>query len=225
MASLDVLDYQLGLDAALEKEGLPANLRGQAVKEARRTIDALAFRFALMDERPLPEEHDYLRALQAVKPADRAAAVLAKRRPLYARVRRRRLVTSTTILVGFTVLLLGGYYLATSETADEVALVAHNVNTPSTFSDDRTFFVFEDVTRLHLDGTFLVNRNSPGLVEVRVIDPEGNTRLYEAYAAGGNIYLRENINDPQPGLWRILVDFLDAQGSVRVTVDAIRPAR
>lgn len=225
MASLDVLDYQLALEQALAKEGLPPGLRRQAVKEARRTLDAMAFRFAIMDERPLPEDLDYLRALEAMKPVERAAPVLARRRPLYAANRRRRLVTTWGVLLVIAAAIGGLAYLATSEVAEELVLVDHNVQASVTFPEQRNFTVTDDMTRLHIDGTFLVNRNSRGIVELRLIDPSNRTRVAETYVAGGNIYLRENIYDPEPGQWTLLVDFLDAQGAVRVTVDGIRPAR
>ena len=225
MASLDLLDYQQALDAALAKEGLPAGLRRPAVKEARRVIDAMAFRFALMDERPLPEDLDYLRALEAVKPAPRAAAVLARRRGVYARNRVRRLTTTWGILLVFALVVGGFAWLVTSEEAIEVALIDHNAAASVTRPETRTFSVTDDVTRLHVDGTFLVNKNSRGVIEIRLLDPNGETALYESYAAGGNIYLRHNVVEPMPGEWTLLVDYLDAQGSVRVSVDAIRPSR
>lgn len=231
MASLDVLDYQLGLDQALAQKGpdgrplLEAPFRRQAVKEARRLIDAMAFRFALMDERPLPEDLDYLRALEAMKRPEQAAPVLARRRPLYQRVRRRRLVTGygSLALVATCVLLLA--WFATSETAEEIALVNHRTSEDVTFSPNDTFTVTPDMTRLHVDGTILLARDSRGIVEIRLVDPSGSVRMYESYAPGGNLYLRENVYDPEPGEWTLLVDFLDAEASVRVTVDGIRSAR
>lgn len=225
MASLDVLDYQAGLDAALAKAGMPAALRRQGVKEARRVVDAMAFRFALMDERPLPEDLDYLRALEAVKPAERAAAVLLARRPHYARVRRRRLVTTWTILLVLAGAIGGLSYLATSEQAVELALIEHSSFSRLTFPSNRTFVVTEGMTRLHVDGTILMSKASQGVIEVRLVDPTGQTRMFESFYPGGNVYLRENVYDPVPGRWELIVDYLDAQGSVRVTVDGIRPTR
>jgi hypothetical protein len=225
VASLDVLDYQAGLDAALAKEGLPAPLRRSAVKEARRVVDAMAFRFALMDERPLPEDLDYLRALEAMKRPEEAARVLLHRRGVYAANRRRRLVTTWSILVGLALLVAGFGYAVTSEEAHELALVTHNVGQSVTFPTTRNFTVAEEVTRLHVDGTFLVAKTSPGVIEVRLVDPAGETRLFRSYYAGGNIYLRENVYEPEAGTWMLIVDYLDAQGSVRVSVDGVRPSR
>lgn len=225
MASLDVLDYQAGLDAALAKEGLPAGLRRAAVKEARRVVDAMAFRFAILDERPMPEDLDYLRALEAVKRPPEAARLLARRRGLYAANRRRRLVTTWSVLLLVALLAGGLAYLATSEEATELALVNHNTAQPVTFPTERNFTVTEEMTRLHVDGTFLVNKLSRGVIEIRIVDPEGRTRLYESYHAGGNIYLRENIYEPEAGQWTLIVDYLDAQGAVRVSVDGVRPTR
>ncbi|HET6404753.1 MAG TPA: hypothetical protein VFH78_08900 [Candidatus Thermoplasmatota archaeon] len=225
MASLDVLDYQAGLDGELARAGMPAALRRQAVKDARRVVDAMAFRFALMDERPLPEDLDYLRALEALKPPPRAAPVLLARRPHYARVRRRRLTTTWTILLVLATAIGGLAYLATSEEAEELVLISLDTTQMLTFSSERSFEVTENMTRLHIDGTFLINRDSRGVIEARLVDPAGQTRMFESFYPNGNVYLRENIYEPEPGEWTLIVDFLDARGSVRVTVDGIRPTR
>lgn len=225
MASLDVLDHQAALDDALAKAGLEPAYRGQAVKEARRLVESMAFRFALMDERPLPEDADYARALDALKTPPRVAEVLLKRRPIYARVRRRRL-TTTYLTLGIIVLFIAGLaYYGTSENAEELALLTHSAAQAETIPQNKTFLVTEDMTRLHIDGAFLPTKGTSGVIEVRLVDPSGNTRLFESYYAGGNIYLRENIYDPEPGSWELVMDFLDAQGSARVTVDGIRPSR
>lgn len=225
MASLDVLDYQMALDAELGKVGLPAGLRRQALKDARRIIDAMAFRFALLDERPLPEDLDYLRAIEAMKPAPRAAEVLARRRPFYAKTRRRRL-TTTWASLAIVALAIGALaWYGTSEVADELALVNVNSPTETTASHERVFVVAENVTRLRVDGTLLPSKATKGAIEVLLIDPSNETRLYESFASGGNIYLRENILDPQPGEWRLFVDFLEAQGSARVELIGVRAAR
>lgn len=225
MASLDVLDYQVGLDAELARAGMPAALRRSAVKDARRVVDAMAFRFALMDERPLPEDLDYLRALEAVKPPARAAPVLLARRSLYASVRRRRLAATWAILLILATAIGGLAYLATSEEATELALVEHSTLDSVTFPSNRTFTVTDEMTRLRVDGTIILSRASPGVIEVRLVDPRGQTRMFESFYANGNVYLRENVYDPQPGEWQLIVDYLDAQGSVRVTVDGVRPTR
>lgn len=225
VASLDLLDYQAGLDDALAKAGMPAALRRQAVKDARRVVDAMAFRFAIMDERPLPEDLDYLRALEAVKAPPGAAEVLLRKRPFYAKVRRRRLVTTYTTLAVLALAIIGLAYFATSEEAVELALLEHSTLDPVTFPSNRTFVVTPDLTRIHLDGTILPARSSPGVIEVRLVDPSGQTRVFESYYPNSGVYLRENVYSPEPGEWTLFVDFLDAQGSVRITVDGIRPTR
>lgn len=225
VASLDVLDFQAGLDAALAQRGMANAYRRQAVKEARRVVDAMAFRFAILDERPLPEDLDYLRALEAVKAPERVAEALERRQPHYARVRRRRLVTTYGILLILALGILAIAYGATSERATELALLTHDASELVTFPANRTFVVTENMTRLHVDGTILLSRSSPGVIEVRLLDPQGRNRVFESYYANGDVYLRENVYEPEPGEWTLLVDFLDAQGSVRVTVDGITPTR
>jgi len=225
MASLDVLDYQAGLDAALAKAGMEPAFRRAAMKDARRVVDAMAFRFAILDERPLPEDLDYLRALEAVKPPEKAADVLLARRPVYARARRRRLVTTWLALSIVSLAIVGLVVGATSEEAIELALIDRGTGPGASPSANATFTVTEEMTRLHLDGTVLLAKASPGVVEVWLIDPTGQPRVFESFYANGNIYLRENVYDPIPGVWTLTVDFLDASGSARVTVDGIRPTR
>lgn len=220
MVSLDVLDYQLGLDAALAHEGLPPALRRQAVKDARRAVDAMAFRFALLDERPLPEDLDYLRALDAVKPPERAAPVLARRRPVYERVRRRRLVTTFTTLGIVAVAIAGLVVLATSE--DSVTLAELTTST----STERTFVVTPEFTRLHVDATILHPDDAVSSVDMFLYGP--NDEVVQLWPSGDarNNYLRRNIEPPllTPGEWRLLVDFNAAGGSVYVTVLGVQPA-
>lgn len=236
MASLDVLDYQVGLDAELAKPGpegaplLEAPLRKQAIRDARRTIDMMAFRFAVADEWPLPEDLDYLRALEAMKPPAAAAAVLARQRPVYARRRVRRLATTWIVLGVLMLVVAGGWWVATSETADTLALVVESTNTlpgdeTHTFAITRNFTVEPEVNRLHLDGTVIVTRDSPGVIEVRLLDPSGQLAYYESFNPRDGNYIRHNVLQPAPGEWQLIVDFLDVQGSARVSVDGVRPAR
>ena len=221
MASLDVLDYQAALDEALAKEGLPPALRRQAVKEARRVLDAMAFRFALMDERPLPEDLDHLRALEAMQPPARAAAVLAKRRPIYAKVRRRRLTTTYTTLAILALAIAGLAYLATSE--ESVVLAEF-----STASDlNRTFVVDENFTRLYVDATILHPDDGVSGVTIFLAGPDD--RVVQLWPSGDarNNYLRRNLAPPElvPGEWRLFVDFNGGAGSVHLTLLGVRPAR
>lgn len=229
MSSLDLLDYQVGLDEALARPGpdgkplLASALRRQAVKEARRVVDAMAFRFALLDERPLPEDLDYLRALEAVKPPARAAEVLARRKGHYAKVRARRLVTTWGVLaiVGALVAVLA--VLATSEESVTLASINHSTATEQTYSPNATFVVDANVTRLHVDGTLLLARGSTGNIEVRLVDPDGV--VHDLTPTRGNVYLRENVDAPKAGEWTLYVDFNGAEGSARVEVFGVRPTR
>lgn len=226
LSSLDVLDYQAGLEAALARPGpdgrplLPPALRRSAMREARRTIEALAFRFALMDERPLPEDLDFLRALEAMKDPPRAAVVLARRRDVYARTRRRRLATTWTILLALGLFVGGLAYLATLEEADELAYV--NERGEAGLSVERKFLVDANHTRLRIDGTFIVPRDSAASIEVFLQGPGGEARFW-SFDPGGNNYLRENV-PAVPGEWRLIVDYGGA-GSAQVVVLGVRPAR
>lgn len=232
MATLDVLDYQLALDEALAAPGpdgaplLEAGLRRPAVREARRTLDMMAFRFAVMDERALPEDLDYLRALEAVKPAPEAAKVLARRRPVYARARRRRRITTYGVLGMLALLIAGGYYVVTSEEAvDLTTLQATSGSVDASTSYNRTFIVTPEMTRLHIEGTFVVSRESSGIIEARLVAPDGKTAFYEAYGPRDGNFERANILSPQPGEWTLIVDFLAAKGSARVDITGVRPTR
>lgn len=227
MASLDVLDYQVGLDAALAKRGpdgrplLDAPLRKQALKDARRTLDAMAFRFAILDERPLPEDLDYLRALEAMKPPERAAEVLARRRPAYQRVRRRRLVTSLVSLGIFALLVAGIVYVATLEEADVLAEFSASEST------NATFVVTPEMTRLHVDGTILHAQGEVGNVEIFLYGPDGQTITLWPSGDARNNYLRRNLLPPEltPGEWRVFVDLNGGPGSVYLTITGVRPTR
>jgi hypothetical protein len=230
VASLDVLDWQVALDDALAPV-LPRALRRQAVREARRVVDSLAFRFAVLDERPLPEDLDYLRALEAIHPPARAAEVLARRRPYYARVRRRRLAT-TWIALGVVALAMGGLvYLATSEKGEDLVTVSGGTLGNST-TIDKPFTVVPGTTRLYVAGTVFLGKANTGNIEIRLKGPDGSTVwAWPSGEAGasvtdrGTYYIRENVDAPTPGAWRVLVDFNGAQGSAELTVRGITPAR
>lgn len=221
MVSLDVLDFQVALDDALAAAGLEPALRRQAVKEARRTIDAMAFRFALMDERPLPEDTDHLRAIDAIHEPTRVAQVLVRRRPLYASVRRRRLFTTYTTLTIIALLIAGLAYVATSE--ESVTLAEFSAMS----STNRTFQVTEDYTRLYVDATVLHPDDDVSGITIFLSGPEG--RVFQLWPSGDarNNYLRETILPPDlvPGEWTLLVDFNGGGGSVYVTLLGIQPTR
>lgn len=234
MSSLDVLDYQTGVEEALARRGpdgrplLEAPLRRQALRDVRRLIDALAFRYAIIDDRPLPEDLDYIRALEGLKRPDAVAPVLARRRPHYQRVRRRRLTTSWTVLGVILLFIAGLLYVATLEKAEEVALVNERGDAGAVF--EQTFTIGEEITRLHVDGTIVVAKDAGGPIVVSLIGPDNREylgtegRLGAEFTSRGGNYLRENVNSPIAGEWTLRVNYGGA-GSAMVTVLAIQPAR
>lgn len=225
MGSLDVLDYVTRLDEALVPHTRSAGLRHAAMRETRRLIEAMAFRFALMDERPLPEDLDYLRAIEAMKAPQQAAAVLARRLPHYAKQRRRRLTTTWTILAVIGLLIGALAYYATSEKAETLASITQHPAVDVQFSVNKTFLVTPNMTRLHVDGSGFVSKLSNGTVEVRLLDPDGVARVTQVFQARGDNYLRANVERPTIGRWTLLVDFNEAAGAVDVTVAGITPTR
>ncbi len=232
MASLDVLDFQLAVDAALAEPGpsgaplLPAALRSQAVREARHVVDAMAFRFALLDERALPEDSDYVRALDALKSPARVAEVLARRSPLYAAKRRRRLVTTWSVLGVIALVVVGFAFLITIEEADTLAsLTGSATEDLGTITLQRNFTVAPEVDRLHLDGNIIVRTGSSGVIEVRLIAPDGSIAFVEGYGDRSGNYLRANLLNPPPGQWTLIIDFLAVNGAATVSVDGVRPTR
>jgi len=232
VASLDVLDYQVALDNALAARGpagaplLPAPLRRQAIKDARRVLDAMAFRFALIDERALPEPIDYVRALEAMQPADKAAAVLARRAPIYRRVRRRRRVTSYSALIIIGLFVASLVYFGTSETAEELALINYRTFEPGAVDvRNVSFAVTPDMNRLHVDGTVIVDQDATGSLHLSLIAPDGSTAFVVSYGPGGTNYVRHNIYAPAAGTWQLRIDYDYAAATARVTVDGIRAAR
>lgn len=235
MSSLDLLDYQTGVEQALaapDAHGqplLPAPLRSQALRETRRLVDAMAFRYALIDERPLPEDLDYIRALEGLKSPDKVARVLARRRPHYARTRRRRLVTTWTTLAIIMAVVVGFAYAATLEKAETLAQINERGAAGDAF--ERTFVVDGNVTRLHLDGTIVVSKDTDtGPIVVSLISPDNREhlgtdgRLGAEFTANSGIYLRENVYSPAPGTWTLRIVYGGA-GSALVTVDAVTPNR
>lgn len=226
MASLDVLDHLHTLEQALAaRNKLPANLRKQALKDVRRALDAMAFRFAILDERPLPEDLDYLRAIEAIKTPDKTAEVLERRQPYYAKTRRRRLVTTWVTLAILAAAIGGLYYLGTSEKATTLASFNERPGAEITYSVNRTFTVEPQVNRLHLDGSFFLSRQSQGTVDIRLIDPTGKVAYTKTYSAASNNWLRDNIYQPTPGVWTAILDYNSAAGSAQLTVDGVEPAR
>lgn len=219
MASLDVLDLQAALDDALARAGLEPALRRQAVKEARRAVDAMAFRFAILDERPLPEDLDYLRAIEALKSPDEMAKVLLRRRGEYARVRRRRLVTTYGTLGVVALLLALLALLATSEGSVTYAEFS------ATTSTERSFVVTEDITRLYIDATVLHPDDAVSSVTIFLHGPDGQVLQLWPSGDARNNYLRRNVLPPElvPGEWTVLVDFNAGGGSVHVTVLGVHP--
>lgn len=224
MASLDLLDYLQGLDAALAPALAPA-LRRQALRDARRVIDAMAFRFALMDERPMPEDLDYLRALEAVKPPARAAPALLARAPHYRRVRARRLGT-TFVTLGIVGLAIAGLaWLATSESSQDLATLTYATIGEETRAIDATFTITPEMDRIYLAGTIFVSPDSTGSIDVYLTGPDQVPRLIASYADRGTYYLRENEYDPAAGDWTLLVDFNDVRGSAHIEVSGVLPTR
>lgn len=226
-----MLDYTTALEEALVAQGVrSAGIRRMAMREARRLIDAMAFRFALMDERPLPEDLDYVRAIEAMKAPAQAAAVLARKAPQYASARRRRLALSWGVLA-LVVLLVGGLaWIATSEKGEIVAHITQNAAVDVQYSNNTTFTVDPGVVRLHLDGSVFVTTGSSGDIEVRLYRTNETTGDVETAYVGdfyprGDNYPRFDLEYPKPGTWTLLVDFDQAHGSADVSVQAIRPAR
>lgn len=229
MSSLDVLDYQVALDEALARPGddgrplLEAAHRKTALREVRRAIEAMAFRFALLDERALPEDLDYLRAIEAMKPPAKAAKVLARKRPVYARARRRRLITTWTTLAILLVAVAALVYGATSEKADRL------VDLSTSRSANATFEVGPDVTRLYVAGTILPAKGQEGTIEIFLYSPSGQVyTLWPGTHDTRDTYLRQNLEGTpavEPGTWRALVDLNGGPGSVSLVIDAVRPTR
>lgn len=221
MASLDILDHQMGLDAALAKAGMEPKYRRAALKETRRLVEAMAFRFALMDERPLPEDIDYVRAIEAVKPVDRAAAVLLRRRPVYARQRKRRLVTTYGVLAVLALVIAAFAFMITSEEAVPLAEFS------ATQSTNRTFVVTESYTRLYVDGTVIHPTDAVAGISIFLVGP--NEEVVQVWPSGDarNNYVRLNVLPPTltPGTWRVLVDFNEPGGSVHLTILGVQPTR
>lgn len=222
MATLDVLDYLVKLDEALVGRLGPAE-RKMARKDVRRTLEDLAFRFAILDERVMPEDLDYARALEVLKEPDATARVLERRAPVYRKRRVRKGITTAVVLVGLALFVGAFSNFVTSERADVLVdgwLVGSP--TPQSKSESREFTVPHGTSRLQLSGPVVVltDRESvrENTVTVLLMDPSGQIRFEKVFTSANAVYAKTTVEVPTPGAWTLLVDFRDAAGSAELTV-------
>lgn len=225
MATLDVLDYTVRLDEALLPHLNPAE-RKMATREVRRLVEDLAFRFAFMDDRVMPEDIDYARALEAIKPPPAAAPVLARRAPVYRKRRVRKSITTLLVLLFLTVSVGAFANLVASERAD-VLVDEWRVgsSTPRSVSESQSFTVPAGTSRLQLAGPVIVLGDRTGerlnTITVTLLDPQGNARFAQEFTSQNSVYAKRAFEAPPPGEWTLLVDFREAAGSAELTVLAV----
>lgn len=213
--------WVLALDEALAPS-LPKGERRYALKEARGVLEDLSFASAWHDERFAPDDRDLGRALAALKPPDRAAAALAKRRPIYRRKRRAALVRTWSILAA---LVLAGYgisQIAESETSESLVTVTHSAISPETGTAESVEFVVPaGLSRLDVT-VHATNLDSGGGVHVWLFGPNGTQEYDRAFTKESRVYDHANVA-ATPGTWRCIVDYVETKGAVRVDVRGIRP--
>ncbi|HWG89221.1 MAG TPA: hypothetical protein VNZ52_00080 [Candidatus Thermoplasmatota archaeon] len=231
MATIEVLDYLTRLEAQMEANGVPSGERKLARREVRHLIDDLAFRFAAMDERVMPEELDYARALEAIREPHLAAATLEPARPRLRRVRKRKLVTSLTILALLAVAVGGLFYLAGTQEAEPLLndfTVSHlrpatdAPTKPLTTTRMVNFTVPGDRDYQLLRFVIEPALVTEGTIRVTVLDPEDADAWSRTFTVETVRYAKIDL-PPQEGRWRVIVDFEKAYGAVTVNVDGIRP--
>ncbi|HVL47343.1 MAG TPA: hypothetical protein VM889_02170 [Candidatus Thermoplasmatota archaeon] len=225
MITLDVLDWLARLDDALENR-LTFAERKLARREAKSLIEDMAFRFGMFEERPLPDDIDYARALEALKDPPAAAAAFVARKPVYkARVRRKRF----TRIAVLALVVVGGWAFAdfaTSEVATPLVNIADGGIDPMTKSNETTFVVTPDFTRVRFDANVRVF-NDDGLVIVTVRDPDGLVVWTQDFSRRGTGVAHRNIqgDELKAGEWTVRYEFGDAAGHLHVEAHGVTPRR
>ncbi|MHB8606053.1 MAG: hypothetical protein ACYDCK_12445 [Thermoplasmatota archaeon] len=228
MASLDVLDYVTALEAALAPL-LPRAERRLAIRETRHVIDELAFRLAWAAERRVPpEDIDYARAIECLKPAAAVAPILARRRPKYRKRVIRRQVTTIFVLLFMLVAGVAFAHFIASEKGRVALDWAPASGAVVDASDSRNFTIMPGASEVQFSFTAdvakVTNASQAGLVEITVLDPAGNIRYQGDFTHSTRIYDRANVESPPSGVWVVYVDFHEALAGVRVNVVEVTPA-
>lgn len=219
MASLATRDYLMKVEEELEGE-LDRAERKLARREVRSLIQDMAFRLAARKERPAPEDIDYEMALEALRPPEETARILARKRGEYRRRKwRGRARTAAIVLI---LVVVGGLAVQamTSETSEPVFSYTNGSENRTRSSTMTGFVVDEEYRRLDYQVKGIVTSDE-GQIRITLLDPANQVAYQEAFTRDSGLYSQGNVPDVPQGNWTLVVDFADASGSVRVDVRGV----
>lgn len=220
MASLATREYLMELEEELEGR-LGRAERKMARREVRGLVQDMAFRLAAQKGRPAPEDIDYEIALEAMRPPAEAAEILARRADEFRRRKWTKRARTAGVLLVLVVLGALAVQAMTSETSVPVYSYTNGTANRTTSSTTATFQVSEDYRRLHYRIRGFLSSDG-GLIRVTVLDPGNQVVARETFTPESGLYSQGNIPEVPQGTWRLVVDFHDAAGSVRVDLRGIQ---
>lgn len=220
VASLAAREYLMELEEALEGRMGRAE-RKLARRDVRSLVQDMAFRLAARKERPAPEDIDYELALEALRPPQEAAEVLAGKRESYA----RRKWWGRARKLGLVLVLLAVGALAVqamqSQSAYPIYSYENATQNRTSSSTLETFHVGEGYQRLDYRVRGIVTSDT-GEIHVTLLDPSNHVAFREVFEPESGVWARGNLPQATAGNWTLVVDYRDAAGSVRVEVTGIR---
>lgn len=220
MASLAVREYLIEVEEALEDRMGRAE-RKMARRDVRSLVQDMAFRLAARKQRPAPEDIDYELALEALRPPEETAAILAEKRGSYTQRKWRSRARTAGVLLVLALVGALAVQAMTSQTADPVFTYDNASENRTSASTLRTFPVADGYDRLDYRVRGIVTSHE-GEIRVTLLDP-GNQAVYqEAFTRDSGLWTRGNLPGAEPGDWSLVVDYREASGSVHVEVSGVR---
>lgn len=219
MASLATREYLMELEEELEDRMGRAE-RKIARREVRGLVQDMAFRLAAQKRRPAPEDIDHEIALEALRPPEEAAEVLAGRADEFRRRKWAKRGRTAAILL---VLALVGVLAVQAMTAETTVPVHSYTNASENRTNSSTTEVFDvsgDHRRLQYQVRAFLS-NPEGTIRVTVLDPGNGVAIQEAFTADSGAHRQGTVAEVPQGSWRLVVDFVDAAGSVRVDLRGV----
>lgn len=215
----DVLEYLARLDDGLE-EGMSGAERKLVRRDVRRAIESFAFRFAFLGDRLAPADVDYARALEALKPPERAAGAVLARRDGWRR-RARKAAARRLVALAVVAALVGGLaWAASSESSERLGGYVGGTEQAAFLVESANLTVPPGLDRVYVVVQPIVTSDE-GTLTVSVAGPDGEPLYQRTFTRSGTNYDDANL-PATPGEWRIVVDYRDVAGHARVEVFGVR---